>query len=212
MTDELISRLSADLQPVPPRALEKRIWTALVLGALVTLPYAFVVLDLWLGRPFVPLMGERMFWVKFVYTLAFALIGLAAVPALSRPEGRIRWPFILAALVLLLGLGLGTMRWMGTDFAMPELMGETAMVCPWLIPLTGLPMLAALFWAMRPLAPRSPAMAGLAAGLLAGGFGAWTYAFFCGESAMMFMAVWYSLGIALTAALGALLGRLMLRW
>ncbi|MBJ3783303.1 NrsF family protein [Devosia sediminis] len=212
MTDELINRLSADLEPVPPRALERRIWTALALGALVTLPYAYIVLDLWLGRPFVPLMGERMFWVKFVYTLAFALIGFAAVPALSRPDGRIRWPFILSGLGLLVALGFGTMRWMESDWIMPELMGQTAMVCPWLIPLTGLPVLAALLWAMRPLAPRSATMAGLAAGLLAGGFGAWTYAFFCGEDGMMFMAVWYSLGIALTAALGAVLGRVLLRW
>ena len=29
---------------------------------------------------------------------------------------------------------------------------------------------------------------------------------------MMFMAVWYSLGVAATAVLGALLGRLLLRW
>lgn len=212
MTDDLITRLSADLEPVPPKALQKRIWSALALGALVTLPYAYVVLDLWVGRPFVPLMGETMFWVKFVYTMAFALVGLAAVPALSRPDGRIRWPFLVAGLVLLLALGAGTARWMGSDWAMPVLMGQTAMVCPWLIPLTALPVLAALFWAMRPLAPRSPALAGFAAGLLAGGFGAWTYAFFCGESTLMFMAVWYSLGIALTAGLGTLLGRVLLRW
>ena len=29
---------------------------------------------------------------------------------------------------------------------------------------------------------------------------------------MMFMAVWYSLGIALTALLGAIVGRFTLRW
>lgn len=212
MTDDLITRLSADLSPVPPRALERRLWTALGLGALFTIPYAWLVLDLWMGRPFVPLFGQGMFWVKFIYTLGFALIGLAAVPALSRPDGNIRWPFVAVGIAILLALGLGTADWMGGDWAMPILMGQTAMVCPWLIPLTGLPVLIALIWAMRRLAPRSPSLAGLAAGLLAGGFGAWTYAFFCGESGMMFMAVWYSLGIALTATLGAGLGRLMLRW
>ena len=29
---------------------------------------------------------------------------------------------------------------------------------------------------------------------------------------MMFMAVWYSLGIAMTALLGAIIGKFLLRW
>ena len=104
------------------------------------------------------------------------------------------------------------MDWMRADWAMPVLMGGTAMVCPWLITLTGLPILAILLGAMRGLAPRSPARAGLAAGLVAGGFGALAYAFYCGETGMMFMAVWYSLGIAMTALLGAIIGKFLLRW
>jgi hypothetical protein len=212
MTDDLITRLSAELQPVSPRALERHIGLALGLGALITIPYAWLVLDVWIGRPFVPLMGDAMFWVKFGYTLAFALVGLAAMPALSRPDGRIRWPFLAAGFLLLLTLGTGMADWMGADWALPELMGNSAMVCPWLIPLTGLPVLVSLLLAARRLAPRSPTMAGFAAGLLAGGFGAWAYAFFCDETGMMFMAVWYSLGIALTALLGAVLGRFLLRW
>ncbi|HWU18721.1 MAG TPA: NrsF family protein, partial [Devosia sp.] len=58
----------------------------------------------------------------------------------------------------------------------------------------------------------SPTLAGFAAGLIAGGFGAWAYSFYCGETSMMFMAIWYSLGIGLTALLGAALGKLVLRW
>lgn len=211
MTDELIERLSADLAPIRSRAMERLLWLALAVGAVVTLPYAWLVLDLGLSRPFIPLSGG-MFWMKFGYTLAFALLGLAAVPALSRPDGRIRWPLVGAGLVVLFALGRGTMGWMESGWSMPLLMGSTAMVCPWLITLTSLPMLASLLLAMRRLAPASPTMAGFAAGLLAGGFGAWTYAFFCGEDAMMFIAVWYSVGIAITALLGAAIGRFALRW
>jgi hypothetical protein len=212
MTDGLIERLSADLAPVPPGAMERRIWVAVAFGAALTIPLAWLVLDLWMGRPLTPLLGDSMFWMKFGYTLAFGLFGLAAVPALSRPEGRIRWPLAAAAVLTLLALGIGMGGWMQDQWAMPMLMGNSAMVCPWLIALTSLPMLSALLVAMRGLAPRSPAMAGFAAGLLAGGFGAWTYAFFCGENALMFIAVWYSLGIALTAVLGAVLGKIVLRW
>lgn len=211
MTDELITRLSADLTPVRSRAMERHLWRALAIGAVITLPYAWLVLDLAFGRPFIPLSGG-MFWMKFGYTLAFALLGLAAVPALSRPDGRIRWPLVAAGIVVLFALGRGTMGWMESDWSMPFLMGNTAMVCPWLITLTGLPMLASLMLAMRRLAPASPTTAGFAAGLLAGGFGAWAYAFFCGEDAMMFIAVWYSIGIGITALLGAVVGRFALRW
>jgi hypothetical protein len=212
MTDDLIARLSADLKPIAPRALERRLWLALVIGLAITTLAAWLVLDRMLGRPFGGAFGGPMFWVKFGYTLAFGLFGLAAAPVLARPDGRIVWPLLVAGLLVLLALVLGTVDWMRADWAMPALMGDTAMVCPWLIPLTGLPILGVLLSAMRGLAPRSPALAGFAAGLVAGGFGALAYAFYCGETGMMFMAVWYTLGMAMTALLGAIIGSVMLRW
>jgi len=212
MTDDLIARLAADLTPTPRRAVERRILLALIIGMLVTVVGAYLVFDLVLGRPFGGADSAMMFWTKFGYTLAFGVLGLAAAPVLVRPDGRIVWPLAGAALLALLALGSGTMMWMRADRPMDMLMGHTAMVCPWLIVLAALPVLLALLVAMRRLAPRSPTMAGLAAGLVAGGFGAWAYAFYCGETGMMFMAVWYSLGIALSAALGAVLGRMLLRW
>jgi hypothetical protein len=212
MTDDLIARLSSDLKPVAHRALERRLWLAALAGLVVAALTAWFVLAIVLDRPFGGTFGGPMFWVKFGYTLAFGLIGLAAAPALTRPEGRIIWPMVIAGLLLLLALALGTMDWMHGDWAMPMLMGDTAMVCPWLITLTGLPILGMLLTAMRRLAPRSTTLAGFAAGLVAGGLGAWVYAFFCGETGMMFMAVWYSLGIAMTALLGAVIGKFVLRW
>ncbi|MBN9332688.1 DUF1109 domain-containing protein [Devosia sp.] len=212
MTDDLIARLSADLKPIAPRALERRLWLALVIGLAITTLAAWLVLDRMLCRPFGGAFGGPMFWVKFGYTLAFGLFGLAAAPVLARPDGRIVWPLLVAGLLVLLALVLGTVDWMRADWAMPALMGDTAMVCPWLITLTGLPILGVLLSAMRGLAPRSPALAGFAAGLVAGGFGALAYAFYCGETGMMFMAVWYTLGMAMTALLGAIIGSVMLRW
>jgi hypothetical protein len=54
--------------------------------------------------------------------------------------------------------------------------------------------------------------AGFAAGLLAGGAGAWVYAFHCTESGLPFITLWYSAGILATALLGAVIGRWLLRW
>lgn len=212
MTDDLIARLSTDLQPVPPRALERRLWLALAIGLLATLLVGPLVLDLLVGRPFGGAWGSSMFWGKLAYTIGLGGLGLVAVPALSRPDRRLVWPLLAAGALVLLALGAGTMGWMQADWAMPVLMGGTALVCPWLIILTAAPLLAMLLGTMRRFAPASPTLAGLAAGLLAGGFGAAAYAFYCGETSMMFMAVWYSLGIALTALIGAIIGRVMLRW
>lgn len=212
MTDQLISQLAADLRPVPPRAMEQRLLIALLSGFAVTVVLAVVVFDLLLDRPFGAAWGSVMFWVKGGYALSFGLLGFAAAPALARPDGHIRWPLVGAAALLLVAVCTASMIWMSADFPMPMLMGATALVCPWLILLAALPMLGSLLLAIRTMAPRSPTMAGLAAGLASGGLGATVYAIYCGETAMMFMAVWYSLGIALAAALGALLGRLLLRW
>lgn len=212
MTDELIARLSANLNRVPPQALQNRLWIAVGLGLSAALLLAYPVLHLLLDRPMGATWGGMMFWVKAGYTIAFGLLGCAALPVLARPDGRILWPMASAAILLLASLTLGTMSWMTTDWSMSELMGATSMVCPWLIVLTSTPILAAMLVALRAMAPRSSTMAGFAAGLLAGGFGAAIYSFYCGETGMMFMAVWYSLGVAATAALGALLGRPLLRW
>ena len=50
------------------------------------------------------------------------------------------------------------------------------------------------------------------AGLMAGAMGASVYAFACPEHAAAFMAVWYCLGILVSAALGAVTGPRFLRW
>jgi hypothetical protein len=212
VTDDLIERLSADLAPTPPRALERWLWLAVALGLIGSILMGPLVLDLMVGRPFGGAWGSSMFWGKLAYTIGLGALGLVAVPVLSRPDRRLRWPLLAAGALVLLALVAGTWDWMQSDWAMPVLMGGTALACPWLIILTAAPLLGVLLGAMRRFAPASPMLAGLAAGLLAGGFGAAAYAFYCGETSMMFMAVWYSLGIALTALIGAIIGRFALRW
>lgn len=72
--------------------------------------------------------------------------------------------------------------------------------------LLSLPALACILWALRGLAPTRVAQAGCAGGLLAGALGAAGYALGCPEAAASFMAIWYTLGIALAAWLGRALG------
>jgi hypothetical protein len=92
------------------------------------------------------------------------------------------------------------------------MMGASANVCPWRIAVLSLPVFAGAFWALGKLGPTRLVVAGAMAGLLAGAFGAWIYAFHCDESAAPFVIIWYTLGIAAIGALGGLLGRSLLRW
>jgi hypothetical protein len=212
MTDDLIARLSADLKPVRPMAMQRLLIGATLLATIV----AAIAMNMWLGMraDFSTATGTMSFWSKFTYTLSVALLGGVATLALSRPDGRIRWPWLaalglLAALVVIAVIQL--LRAEPADM-MPLVLGGTSLVCPWRIVVLGLPMLLGALLALRRFAPANPTLAGFAAGIMAGGAGAWVYSFACAETGMMFLALWYSLGILIVGALGALLGRIVLRW
>ncbi|MBS3847429.1 DUF1109 domain-containing protein [Devosia sp. BSSL-BM10] len=212
MTDELIDRLSSDLKPVRHNALPRLVVGAVMASGVV----AAIAMLAWLGTraDIATAPGTMIFWTKFGYTLALAVLGGVATLALSRPDGAIRWPW-LAAPLLLLGVFIAAIVQLAgaePDEMMPLVIGGTSLVCPWRIVALSVPVLVALLMALRRLAPANPTLAGLAAGLFAGGTGAWIYSFACGENGVMFLALWYTLGIAVVAGLGALLGRFLLRW
>jgi hypothetical protein len=75
-----------------------------------------------------------------------------------------------------------------------------------------LPIFAAALLVLKSMAPTRPALAGAAAGGLAGGVGAAVYALHCVELTAPFLAVWYVSGIALPVLAGAVLGPRLLRW
>jgi hypothetical protein len=66
--------------------------------------------------------------------------------------------------------------------------------------------------ALRRGAPLRPGIAGAVAGLCAGGLGAALYATHCIDDSPLFVAVWYSLAIAVVSLVGAVAGSRMLRW
>lgn len=212
MTNDLIDRLARDLQPVPRRPIARLFALGIGAGAAI----AAIAMLLWLGlRPdLAAAIGTPVFWIKFGYTLALTFLGLAAVQKLARPQGRTTWPWLAGAgLMLVLALA----AWWQWSAAPPDaarllVLGSSALVCPWYILALSLPVLACIMAALRRMAPARPALAGWAAGCLAGGTGAWVYSFHCTENGLAFLLIWYSLGILAVAAIGALLGRLLLRW
>jgi hypothetical protein len=91
-------------------------------------------------------------------------------------------------------------------------MGHTATVCSLRILALSVPVYFGSILVLRRLAPTRLALTGAAAGLLAGGLGASVYGLYCDEAAATFVVTWYTLGIAASAALGALIGSRLLRW
>ncbi|MFC6491272.1 NrsF family protein, partial [Nitratireductor sp. GCM10026969] len=57
-----------------------------------------------------------------------------------------------------------------------------------------------------------PALAGAAAGLLAGGLAATFYAAHCTDDSPLFVAVWYTIAVAMLALVGAAIGSRLARW
>ena len=92
------------------------------------------------------------------------------------------------------------------------MMGETSRFCFVWATLMALPPLAGALWALRGGASTRPTLSGALAGLLAGGTGAALYAIHCTEDSPLFYAVWYVLAILVATAIGAVLGRFLLRW
>ncbi|MDB5586759.1 MAG: hypothetical protein JWP26_1729 [Devosia sp.] len=212
MTDDLIARLSADVRPVRRGLMWQLLIGALVVGGIIATIAMYMMLGLREDIATAP--TTMIFWTKSFYTFALAVLGFCATIVLARPDGRTRWPWIAAiGLGVLLAIGAAMqLMIMPADQTMHLIVGGSSLVCPFYIVGLSLPVLAAVMLVLRRMAPARATLAGLAAGLFAGGTGAWVYTFHCGENGMMFLTLWYTLGILVVAALGALIGRFALRW
>jgi hypothetical protein len=95
---------------------------------------------------------------------------------------------------------------------MTRLVGSNSKICMTAIPALSLPLLIAALIGLRHGAPSRPALSGAIAGLLSAGLAATLYASHCTDDSPLFVATWYTLAVALMAALGALMGSRMLRY
>ncbi|HWD25929.1 MAG TPA: DUF1109 domain-containing protein [Rhizomicrobium sp.] len=211
-TDDLIAALSADVAPVRPRAVALRLAFGLAAGIAVSA----IIMMLWLGpRPdLMPATHTMPFWMKFFYALTIAAFGFALVDRLARPGGVAGTLalLLLAPVAFMAAMALYRLMEAPPDARMPMMMGQSARVCARNIVILSLPVFVGLFWGLRRLAPTRLMLAGAVAGVLAGAAGTFIYEFHCTESTAAFVAIWYTLGIALMGALGAALGRALLRW
>jgi len=211
-TDDLIEALAADLPAAGARQVERRLLLALVAGGLLVL----LGVGLWLG--FRDDLGSAMmgptFWIKAAYTGALGVVGFWLLDRLGRPGSRIRAPLVALGVVLAAGGGFAVWEFFSMAEAerMPAVMGESARECAPLILILSLIAAPFVFGAARGFAPMRPGAAGAAAGLLTAALATTLYGLHCPEHTASFVMVWYSLGIAVAVAAGAVIGRVLFRW
>lgn len=210
-TDAWMDMLARGAGPAPRAVVARRLTPAAVGGLLASAVLALALL----GPLPAALFATPAPWIKLAYTAALALAAgwlaaRASVPAasLARPRRA-----VLGVLLCMAALGAAAITF-GTapGQRLEALMGHSWLQCPWNVLALSLPALALAFWALRGLAPTRPRLAGFAAGLWAGAMGAFGYALACPEASPAFVAVWYTLGIVLTGAVGWALGARLLRW
>ena len=211
-TDELIAMLASGADAVEPHILPRRYLLALGWSLSFTMLLMLILLGV---RPDIAeAVHLTMFWMKLAFPSLLLIGALLATVRLSRPGVRLgQVPIAIAGPVIAVWL-LSALVLIN---AAPEdqhqlIFGGTWASCPITIAALSVPLFCALIWAMRGFAPTRPALAGAAAGLLAGAGGALVYALHCPEMAAPFLGVWYVLGMAIPAAIGAVLGPWKLRW
>jgi hypothetical protein len=210
-TEELIKGLSVDgATGAMPMA---KTWGFAMLGAVIV---AGVVFFMMLGprADIGDAMGSGRFLFKFVVTGLLALTAWVAVKVLSAP-GEISRGALLALLVapaLLAAAVFAEMSVVPAAERMPRMMGTNNMLCLVSIPAIGIGPLAIFLAALRHGAPTRPGMAGMVAGLLAGGIAATLYASHCFDDSPLFVVLWYTAAIAILGVIGAIGGWLAARW
>ncbi|MFM9899419.1 MAG: DUF1109 domain-containing protein [Polaromonas sp.] len=211
-TDDLVAMLATGVTPVPPHAASRPMGLALLLGVPVSL--AMLLLGFGVRRDLLRVIDVPMFWLKLAFPLCIALAAFVVVQRLARPGVPVRraWWALVAPVAMVFAMALGV--WFATpeQERLPSLMGVSWRTCAASISLMALPIFALALLALKRLAPTQPALAGAAAGALAGGLGAAIYALYCVEMAAPFLAVWYTAGMLVPVLAGALLGRRWLRW
>ena len=211
-TDDLINALSRGVEPAARPRWRMKMAITLIAGLIV----AAVLVAIGLGvRPDIGTARMPIMMKSLFAALAAAVILPVAVQ-LMKPGRPLGWR--IGAVALFVGVcAIATITALMGE--MPEQRWQAWMGgegrAPWcvvLIPILAVPAAALLTWFMRAFSPTRITLTGAAIGALSGGVSAMAYAMYCPTDSVAFVTTWYTLAIAVCAALGALIGSKFLRW
>jgi hypothetical protein len=210
-TDQLIRTLAGQLKPTPRHGIRLRMAVAVGCGVVMAL---WILLDMYGTRPDLQeAVLSPSFWAKWVYTIPLCVLAGAMTLQLARPgtETMRAWWLALPAVAFALVAGAEL-----ASSPLPQWhdlwLGHSALRCPERVELLAVPIFAGLCMALRQMAPTRLRTTGAVAGIAAGACAATIYALSCDEVSASFVVTWYSVGIALSAAMGTLTGPWLLRW
>ena len=209
-TDELLELLVTQAGPAPKSQAFRLIAPVAFLGAALA---GLLAVE---GLGLIPktMFSHQAFWMKIIYALAVAITSGTMLARLCKPGVPLGPGSFVLPILFLCMVGMACVVFFNTPPVNQKtaLFGHSWLVCPWIVVLLSLPALLGGLLASRELAPTRPRLTGAVCGLLAGSVGALGYAWACTETGVAFVAVWYSLGIALSGLLGLILGPRVLRW
>jgi hypothetical protein len=210
-SSDLIRALASELTPVRSGKTRNDLLLGLGVGAALSLAFVLIIYGVQPGLVSIARGGPMA--MKACYALSLAAIAGSMLMPMLRPgdlvPGR-RKSF--AALVLLLA-GLAAWQTVMTEANTRTLwMGLTWQRCSLRIVCLSVPVFAGACWGIRRQAPLRLRATGALAGLISAGIAATAYALACEENGAGFVLVWYTLGLAISTALGAIAGPYLLRW
>jgi hypothetical protein len=209
-TEDLINLLARAVGPAEPLRWRIQLAMTLLAGLGVAVLLVLIGLDVRpdIGAARMPIM------MKALFSAMAAAVMLPLAVQLMKPGRPLAWR--VGAMVLFTAVcAIATVVALMGE--MPERrfeawMGGSFPWCVVLIPILAAPTAALLTWFMRSFAPTRLTLTGAAIGAVSGGVGAMAYAMYCPVDSVAFVTTWYTLAIALCAALGAVIGSKFLRW
>lgn len=211
-TDELISLLAAAAEPVDRHVLARRLLLALLAGMLGALLMTVAIYGV--RSDLAEVARTPLFWAKLALPTSLGILALWLTQRLARPgvRGGALWGWLgLPLLLVWLGAAV-SLAGAPVEARADLIFGRTWRTCALNIALLSAPVFAAVFWALRGLAPTRLRQAGAAGGLLAGSTATLVYCLHCPEMGVPFWGLWYLLGMLLPTVIGALAGPRLLRW
>ncbi len=210
--DAMLDALVAELKPVAPRR-PARDWAAFALLAVAEVAAYLTMRGM---RPDMPeAMSHMAFWWKALSLLVLAVIGvgttIAALDPVRSPRRGLRLLAIVAALAVAAGWVVDAARVGPADF-IARLDWREGLDCVLFVVACALPALGALALLMRRGAPTDPTGAATAAGVAAAAWGGVVFTLDCPHDDPFYIAVWFSLAIAIVMAIARLLLPRLTRW
>jgi hypothetical protein len=205
-----IQALVDDLEPVRTLKPKRSIAVSLAITAALLMFVMWLLgmrEDLMAGRP------DSMFLLRGGTLLLLGLANAWAVMAMASPSvGRHNsgWQVALAAALL---FPLAALIILASATPIEE-MGDmwTGMQCLRMSVMGGFAISVPLILHLRRGAPVAPERAGWLTGLAAGGLGAFAYGFHCPFNGIVYIGLWYSLAVGITAVAGRLVVPRLIRW